>query len=379
MANDILRDDIPNSTPEFQPIETKKRRKKIPGIYQRGSRWAVDTFYKGHRLRESFATPEMAETNLRKLKTLIDEDRYLEIKRESKETVGQFAERYLQWCRDIGQKAVESKQSHMDSIQSHFGKDILLSKITRADIEKYQATLMSCPSQRKASIKPATVNRRMACLRHMLSKAVEWKVLSDHPCRGVKQFKENNQRVRFLTVEECKTLLDACPNPTLKQVIELALNTGMRKSELLHLKRDHVNLRQGFLEILDQKNGEYDTLPLNKTAMELLRSIPPHLDSEYVFAGRIAGKPFWDLKRQVEKAVSDSKLEGVTFHTLRHTAASHMVMNGVDLLTVMKILRHKDYATTLRYAHLAPGHKQAAVNTLGDVLNVQTEKSTKTA
>ena len=115
------------------------------------------------------------------------------------------------------------------------------------------------------------------------------------------------------------------------------------------------------------------------TARELLRSIPPRLDSEYVFPGKIAGKPFWDLKRQFEKAVADSKLEGVTFHTLRHTAASHMVTNGVDLLTVMKILRHKDYATTLRYAHLAPGHKQAAVNTLGDVLKNREGKTPKTA
>jgi integrase len=356
------------------------RNKKLPpGVKPRGNRWRIDTFYKGFRIRETCATPEMAETNLRKIQTLIDEGRYLEKKRESKETLGEFAKKYLTWCEEIGQKAVDSKRSHVSNILSHFAEDTLLGKITRADVEKYQATLMSSPSERKASIKPSTTNRRMACLRHMLSKAIEWKVISEHPCHGVKQFKENNRRVRFLTAEECKTLIDACPSAILGRVVELALNTGMRKSELLRLERDHVNLRQEFLEILDQKNGEYSTIPLNNRALEILRSIPQRLDSKYVFPGKVPGQPFWDLKRQFEKAVKDAKLEGVTFHTLRHTAASHMVMSGVPLATVKEILRHKDYAMTLRYAHLSPEHKKTAVEALEDSLKPKPQEAPKTA
>jgi integrase len=125
----------------------------------------------------------------------------------------------------------------------------------------------------------------------------EWKILNSHPCQGVKQFKESNRRPRFLTAEECKTLLDACPgaDATLRQVIELALNTGMRKSEVLRLKWEHANLRQEDLEILDQKNGEYSTIPLDKRALEILRSIPRRFDSPYVFTGKSKGQPFWDL------------------------------------------------------------------------------------
>jgi integrase len=357
-------------------------RKKWPqGIMPRGNRWRIDTFYKGVRIRETCATPEMAETNLRKIQTLIDEGRYLEKKRESKETLGQFADRYLQWCKDIGQKAAKSKNSHIASIKTQFGSETLLSSITRADIEKYQAELMGTESLRKLLLKPATVNRRMACLRHLFSKAFEWKIIDSHPCHGVKQFKESNRRLRFLTAEECKTLLDACPStdPTLRQIIELALNTGMRKSEVLRLKWEHVNLRQEYLEILDQKNGEYSTIPLDKRALEILRSIPRRFDSPYVFNGKIKGQPFWDLKRQFEEAMKKSKLEGVTFHTLRHTAASHMVMSGVPLATVKEILRHKDYAMTLRYAHLSSEHTRAAMNALGASLTVKSKDETKTA
>jgi integrase len=294
------------------------KKKLPPGITPRGNRWRIDTFYRGHRLRETCATIEAAEANLRKMQTLIDEDRYLEKKRVAKDTLEQFADRYSQWCQDIGQKAAKSKASHLGSIKAHFGNDTLLTSITRADIERYQAELMITESRRKLPFKPATVNRRMACLRHLFSKAVEWEVIPSHPCRGVRQFKESNRRLRFLTAEECKALLDACPSLALRQMIELALHTGMRKSEIFRLKWEHVNLRQEYLEILDQKNGEYSTIPLDKRALEVLRSIARRFDSPYVFTGKVKGQPYWDLKRQFEEAVKAAKLEGVTFHTLSY-------------------------------------------------------------
>jgi integrase len=151
-------------------------------------------------------------------------------------------------------------------------------------------------------------------------------VLTKHinPCKGVKQLKENSKRARFLPAEECVSLLDACskvgedsrsdacPGTTLRSAVELALQTGMRRGELLRLAWEHVNLRQGFIEILDRKNGGYDTIPLNKRAAEILTAIPRRIGSDYVFTGKIPGKPIWDLKRQSEKAVKMATLEGAT-------------------------------------------------------------------
>jgi integrase len=150
----------------------------------------------------------------------------------------------------------------------------------------------------------------------------------------------------------------------------------MRKSELFHLEREHVNLRLGYLEILNQKNGDYDTIPLNERALEILKSIPVRLDSKYVFPSE-KGKPFCDLKRQFEKAVRNAGLQGVTFHTLRHTAASHMVMAGVPLATVKEILRHKSYDMTLRYAHLSGDHKKAAMEVLENALATEPKKAAR--
>jgi site-specific recombinase XerD len=123
----------------------------------------------------------MAETNLRKLMTLIDEGRYLEKKREPKETLGEFSERYLEWCKDVGQKAYDSKEQRINLVAARLGKETLLGKITRADIERYQGERLSTPGQSKAQVKPATVNRELAALKHMFNKAVEWKVVDDNP------------------------------------------------------------------------------------------------------------------------------------------------------------------------------------------------------
>jgi site-specific recombinase XerD len=356
------------------------KKKLPPGITPRGNRWRIDTFYKGVRIRETCATPEMAETNLRKIQTLIDEGRYLEKKREAKETLGQIRDRYVEWCKGIKQKTVDDKEDHLNNILEFFGVDTLIGKVTKADVERFHAHLGSVNAQRKKTpLAVATINRRMACLKHFLHKAEEWGLIAENPARCIKLHKENNRRLRFLTIEECKTLLGSCPSPTLNQVVELALNTGMRKSELLRLERDHVNLRQGFLEILNQKNGEYDTIPLNKRVIEILQSIPRRLDSKYFFPGKMPGKPFKDLKRQFEKAMTNAKLDGVTFHTLRHTAASYLVMAGVDLATVKEILRHKSISMTLRYAHLSPDHKQSAVEALSKALTADAEKAAKTA
>jgi integrase len=370
MANDILREPTPESTPETKPSE-RKRRKIEPGIRQRGSRWVIDTFYRFHRLRESFATYEAAEANLRKLKTLIDEGRYMEKKREGRETLGGFRVKYLSWCQGKRQKAAHDKVNHTNRIVTFFGTDKMLGTIRRADVEAFQAALGSMNAEGKnehTPLKAATINRHMATLKHLLSTAEAWEVIADNPARRVKLHKENNRRLRYLTHEELKALLVACPSSDLRAMVTLAVNTGMRKGEVFGLTRDSVNLRERFLELTDQKNGERGIIPLNETAISVLRSIPHRIDSPFIFPGKEKGKPYCDLYRQFEKAVKAAGLKGVTFHILRHTAASHLVMAGVDLATVKEIMRHKTIDMTLRYSHLAPAHKKAAVEALAKSL-----------
>ena len=293
--------------------------KKEPGISKRGSRWQIDTFYQGHRLRDSFATLPVAKKNLLKLKTLVDEGRYLEKKREPKEVLGELMERYLEWCKGMREKAYYSKDKRLGLVVERIGRDLPLSKLTRSEIEKYQSERFAAPGLKRKPISKATVNRDVAVLKHMLNKAVSWRILEDNPPRGVKMLKESGRRLRYLSPEEITRLLGAC-SATMKLIVMLALYTGMRKSEILRLTWDNVNLREEYIELVDQKNGERSIIPLNPVAIAPLRSIPPRIDSRYVFTGKVADKPFYDLKRQFEDAAGSAGPGGVTFHVLTHTS-----------------------------------------------------------
>ncbi len=349
-------------------------KKRIPGIYECGNKWVINTTYKYHRIWDTCATEDMAETNLRKVMTLIDEGRYLEKKCQPKETLDQIGKRYIEWVEAVGQKDVRSKKWRLEVLKGFFGKDAPLSAITRARIEEFQTWRKSTTGESGRMSTPATVNREVALIKHMLTKAVEWGILSDNPARRIKLFREDNRRLRYLTPEEIKALLEAC-SPTMRQVVILALHTGMRKGEILNLLWENINLRERYIELLNQKNGERSTIPLNQTVIDMLRSIPRRLDSKYVFTGKTPDKPFCDLKRQFEKAVAKAGLDGVTFHILRHTCASHMVMAGVDLATVKEILRHKSIEMTLRYSHLSPAHKKSAVDALESALTATEEEA----
>ncbi len=174
--------------------------------------------------------------------------------------------------------------------------------------------------------------------------------------------KVKNQKLRYLNGEELEKLIGVA-SMYLGSLIILAVNTGLRKSELLGLRWSEINFRTGHIELLDQKNGEMSYIPMNGDVKEALRQIPRRLDSQYVFSKK-NGHPPVDIKYHFYKALKKSGIPHCTFHSLRHTFASHLAMSGVDLPTIRELMRHQSYAMTLRYAHLSEQHTQKAVDTL---------------
>ncbi len=314
-------------------------RRRRRGFYPRGNKWQVDTSYKGIRIRELVATEEMAEKELRKAQTLIDENRYLEMKRKSKATLGRFLEKYLQWCKGEGQKAFEDKSRRLKRMVHFFGKDLLLSDIDPQVLESYKADRLS--HGRKA----ATVNRDMCNFKHLLTKAVEWSLLSENVGSKVKLLPVQNQSLRYLSGEELERLVNAASG-YLRPLIIVAVTTGLRRGELLALKWTDVNFKTGYIQLLDQKNGQLSYIPMNPEVIAVLHKIPHRFDSPYVFSKR-NGKAPMDVFYGFQKALKRSGIAHCTFHSLRHTFASHLCMSGVDLLTVRELLRHKSYAMTL--------------------------------
>jgi integrase len=287
----------------------------------------------------------------------VAEGRYLDIKKENRIKFEVFADEYLQLhCKTNNKCWLTNDSLLLIVLKRHFsGK--YLDEITPHLIEKFK-------SDRIAEVTPATVNRHLACLKSLFNKAILWnKFKGTNPVRAVKLFKENNQRLRFLEREEINKLLSVC-NRNLRSIVTVALNTGMRRGEILGLKWRDLDVKRSVIYLHNTKNGEKRELPINEQVKTALIRVRKHPQSEYIFY-KEDGSHMGDIKKSFLTALRKSGIKDFHFHDLRHTFASQLVMSGADLNTVRELLGHKSIQMTLRYSHLSPNHKQRAVDVLG--------------
>src|SRR5439155_9030493 len=143
--------------------------------------------------------------------------------------------------------------------------------------------------------------------------------------------------------------------------------TGLRRSEQFGLRWESVDFTTGIITVPRSKSGETRRVPMNDTVRELLRALPSRLKSAWVFPSGTGETPLDGqnfVNRVFVKALRKAKVEQFSWHCLRHTFASRLVMAGVDLRTVQELMGHKTLAMTLRYSHLSPGHQLDAVQRL---------------
>ena len=155
----------------------------------------------------------------------------------------------------------------------------------------------------------------------------------------------------------------------------LMLHSEMRRGEILNLKWEQVDVKHGFILLEITKNGERREIPIDNTLTMMFNSMPWGLESVYVFTDPRIGKPYKLVQTSFETALKRAEIRDFRFHDLRHTFASHLVMAGVDLTSRRELLGHKSLAMTIRYAHLAPGHKRRAINMLDKVLKSTQEEA----
>ncbi|MFH1800589.1 MAG: tyrosine-type recombinase/integrase [Candidatus Omnitrophota bacterium] len=338
------------------------------GIYQRKNRgedWYIDYYdAQGRRMRQKIGrSKKQAQAVLMKREVEVIENRHLDIKQLKKIRFKDFAGDYLELYAKPNKKSWEkTDKTILNRLMPPFGKRYLY-EITPLMIERYR-------EERLKTVCKATVNRELACLKVMYSKAVEWGKATENPVKKVKFFKEDNRRLRFLSKEEIQILLGHC-SPKLRAIVEVALNTGMRKGEIQGLKWEDVDYVNEVIALMQTKNDEKRYCPLNLNIRKALASIKRHSESSYVFCGE-DGKPF-NFRKAFQTALKKSKIEDFRFHDLRHTFASHLAMSGVDLNTIRELLGHKSLEMTLRYSHLSQSHKNKAVALLGK--NIVTNKS----
>lgn len=334
-------------------------------IYQRGENWYVDFTFKGQRIRESIGPSRKdAEKVIAKRKTEIVENKYFDIQKEP-ELIGfhEFAVDYLELTKPNKKESSWSREiSVMRRLDKRFGKRIF-QQITTDEIERYKIKRL------RDGVMPATINRELALLKTMFTKALEWDKLKENPAKKVKLLDGEIERVRYLMPDEINRLLSNC-NGTLRAIVTVAVNTGLRKGELLGLLWQNVNLDLGIISILrtDTKNKTRRDIPMNEAVKITLKAMERR--GPFVFC-REDGKPFQNsgIRKSFEKAVKESGITDFRFHDLRHTFASNLVMAGVDILKVKELLGHKELKMTLRYTHLSPHYMADAINILDERFN----------
>lgn len=195
--------------------------------------------------------------------------------------------------------------------------------------------------------------RELQVLRNALNLAVrEWEWLDTTPFLKVKIEVPKNGVERWLTLEEETRLLAACPD-WLKVIVSFAINTGMRKEEVLSLQWSQVDLESRVVILVQTKNKEKRTIPLNQAAFEVLQGREKDKKrSAYVFPSERGTKlDGHNLSRAYRKAREDAGILDIRVHDLRHTAGSRMAQSGVDIYTISKVLGHKTLAMAMRYSH----------------------------
>lgn len=206
-------------------------------------------------------------------------------------------------------------------------------------------------------------NRELAVLKSLFNRCREWRLFEgENPVTSVKLLKEPRQRLRFLEPEEEDRLLAACAEP-LRTLVLIGTNCGLRlKSEALTLRWADIDAERKRLTVAAAyaKSGQTRTVPLNSVLLAALTRLPKR--SDFVFA-KPNGKPYHAI-RGFRAACQRADLTSVTPHTLRHTFATRLVENGVDLRTVQELGGWATLSLIQRYAHVSPARKAEAVEGL---------------
>jgi integrase len=278
--------------------------------------------------------------------------------------------------RYIEEYAKDHKRSWKDDAQRL--RDHLLPVIGKRKLSEISLTqLQKLHSRIRKEKSAATANRVAALVKHVFTKAGEWKLVSNTPTTHLKMFKEPPPRDIALTPEQCRKLIDACDadeNIFAAALFKLAMYTGRRVGELLGAKWTDVDLDKSILTLPQTKAGERQFVYLNEPAAAVLRTLPHIEGNKFVIAGNVPGKPLNFYRRAWNRILKRTDIDPFPPHGLRHNYASTLVAAGVPLETVGHLLGHKNTVTTRKYAHHRPDHLHRAADTFTDVIDFKNEK-----
>jgi len=322
-------------------------------VYQRGNSWVGQYKDRGKTVqktlgKKSLITKTMAREIVKKIEHQIKLGKYDMLDNEIP-TLREISKTYIAYVKDtLKRRSWYRYEYSLNSLLSLYG-DRKLTEINPKDIDDFKEI-------RLKSVQPATVNRELSTLRQIYNFAKRRnQYYGENPVSISRLLPEENLKERILTLIEEEKLL-SFSNEYLKPIIITALNTGMRKSEILSLKWSNVDIENSVIRIdqTNTKNKKTRRVPINsKLKSLLLEQKLKSGGSEYVFLSP-SGNPYKfhdSIKNAFNGACRKAGITEFRFHDLRHTAATRMIEAGASIVAVSKILGHSDLKMTMRYAH----------------------------
>jgi integrase len=348
--------------------ETRKNRdfSKGPVWNPERNRWLVEIRYPdGSRLRKRLRREREALRIWSAEQTKIENGTWHE---QAPKTV--TFETALKQYREYSTVQNRSHDSYVEPAlsvwEAHIKASTLLAKIAPALIENVKL-------RRAQDVAHTTVDKDLAVLKAFFNWCMARSLAVSNPVCRVKFFNEDNSRLRYLTEDEYSRLIQAAKtivtSPHLAEKIILSVHTGLRRGSLFHLRWDSVDFLNRVVRIPRTKSGRPLALPLNATVLTILQALYTERvpDCPYVFAhvtGRQAGEPVRDVKNAFHTALEIAEIKDFTWHDLRHTFASWLIMKGASLRSVAELLGHRGLRMVMRYAHLSPAYLSAEVGLL---------------
>jgi integrase len=316
--------------------------------------WWISVLRNGRRIRISTDTENkrLAERIHAKVLTEIEEGRWFESqakRRTLTEMIDRYETEYSNY-KSYYQKARD--KTVFKRLLAFFGDSATLQDVenTVGGYEQFR---------RRAGKKPATILKELSLLRRMFNVArKQWKWKMVNPVSEIELPKVRNERVRYLGDDEYERLshaLDVADEQWLKPFVLVAMDTGLRLGNLFGLTRTEVNLFSRIITISSEKmkNNDYIGIPMTDRVFDILRALlKTSALSGHVFHDD--GAPLYPVKvqRAFRKVVKQAGIDNFHFHDLRHSFASNLRQEGVDLHTISVLLGHRDLRMTKRYAHL---------------------------
>ena len=336
------------------------------GVYKKKGEWWIDFYLEGKRIRKCIGPVKaMADEALAVVKADIAKGLFGLKRAKRTPTFKEFADRYYQvYCESKKPNTKERDRLILKRFYD-FIKEKRLSQITEFDIKGFQ-------SERQLRVSKLSVNRELSSLRHVFNVAIREGHITDSPMRDVKAFKVEHKKQHILSEDEMRGLLEATKRSNslnLHSICAVALNTGMRRQEILDLEWNDLDFFQNGITVKNTKAGRDRWVPISPELREMFLKLPSMGKSDYVFPNPATGKPHRRfLRDSFDLAKKRAGIENFRFHDFRHNAATHMLRNGADIVTVQEILGHSSITLTRRYCQSNSALKAKAVSILGKFL-----------